>query len=82
MRAMKRTMYSDKQITYVWRQARSGHPSGGYVCCQLGVSEETYYIWLKQFAQFPRQPDTYGVCYPTSDQPDFRNGRTLASNCL
>jgi len=46
---MKRSRFSDEQITYALRQADSGTPVAD-VCRQLGVSEATFYVWKKKFA--------------------------------
>ena len=46
---MKRTRYSEEQITYALRQAESGTPVAD-VCRQLGVSEATFYVWKKKYA--------------------------------
>lgn len=46
---MKRSRYSEEQITYALRQAEGGTPVAD-VCRQLGVSEATFYIWKKKYA--------------------------------
>ena len=46
---MKRSKFSEEQITYALRQADSGTPVGD-VCRQIGVSEATFYQWKKKFA--------------------------------
>lgn len=46
---MKRSRYSEGQITYALRQAVSGTPVGD-VCRQLGISEATFYVWKQKFA--------------------------------
>lgn len=46
---MKRSRYSEEQITYALRQTESGTPVAD-VCRQLGVSEATFYIWKKNYA--------------------------------
>ena len=45
---MKRSRYSDEQITYALRQADAGTAVGD-VCRQLGISEATFYVWKKKF---------------------------------
>lgn len=45
---MKRSKFTEEQITYALRQAESGTPVGD-VCRQLGVSEATFYVWKKKF---------------------------------
>ena len=46
---MKRSKYTEEQITYALRQADSGTPVAD-VCRQLGISEATFYIWKKKYA--------------------------------
>jgi putative transposase len=46
---MKRSKFSEEQITYALRQADSGTAVAD-VCRQLGVSEATFYVWKKKFA--------------------------------
>ncbi len=46
---MKRSRFSEAQITYALRQAESGTPVAD-VCWQLGVSETTFYVWKKKYA--------------------------------
>ena len=46
---MKRSKFSEEQIAYALRQAESGTPVGD-LCCQLGVSEATFYAWKKKYA--------------------------------
>lgn len=46
---MKRSRYSEAQVTYALRQAESGTPVAD-VCRQLGVSEATFYVWKKKYA--------------------------------
>ena len=45
---MKRSRYSDEQITYALRQADAGTAVAD-VCRQLGISEATFYVWKKKF---------------------------------
>ena len=47
---MKRSKFSEEQIAFALRQAESGTPVGD-VCRQLGVSEATFYVWKKRYAQ-------------------------------
>lgn len=46
---MKRSKYTEEQITYALRQAESGTPVAD-VCRQFGVSEATFYVWKKKYA--------------------------------
>jgi putative transposase len=46
---MKRSKFSEQQITYVLRQAEGGTPVSD-VCRQVGVSEATFYLWKKKYA--------------------------------
>jgi putative transposase len=46
---MKRSKFSEEQITYALRQVESGTAVTD-VCRQLGVSEATFYVWRKKFA--------------------------------
>ncbi len=41
--------FSEEQITYALRQVEAGTPVAD-VCRQVGVSEATFYIWKKKFA--------------------------------
>ena len=46
---MKRSRFSDEQIAYVLRQAEAGTAAAD-VCRQLGISEATFYVWKKRYA--------------------------------
>ena len=46
---MKRSRFSEEQVTYALRQAESGTPVAD-VCRQMGISEATFYIWKKKYA--------------------------------
>src|SRR3977135_2074265 len=46
---MKRSKFSEEQIAFALRQAESGTPVAD-VSRQLGVSEETFYLWKKKYA--------------------------------
>src|SRR5450755_648139 len=45
---MKRSIFSDEQITYALRQAESGTAVAD-VCRQLGISDATFYVWKKKY---------------------------------
>jgi putative transposase len=46
---MKRSRSSDEQIAYALRQADCGTAVTD-VCRQLGISEATFYVWKKRYA--------------------------------
>lgn len=46
---MKRSKFSEEQITYAMRQHEAGTPAAD-ICRQLGVSEATFYVWKKKYA--------------------------------
>ena len=45
---IKRSKFTEEQVTYALRQAESGTPVPD-VCRQLGVSEATFYVWKKKY---------------------------------
>src|SRR5215475_7237674 len=47
---MKRSRYTEEQITYALRQAESGMPVSD-VCRQIGIAEATFYIWKRKYAK-------------------------------
>lgn len=47
---MKTSKFAEEQIAYALRLAESGTPVGD-VCRQTGVSEATFYVWKKKYAQ-------------------------------
>jgi len=47
---MKRSRFTEEQITYALRLADSGTPVVD-VCRQLGVSEATVYTWKKKYVK-------------------------------
>jgi putative transposase len=46
---MKKSRYTEEQIAFALRQAESGMPVSD-VCRQMGVSEATFYVWKKKYA--------------------------------
>jgi len=47
---MKKTRYTEEQISFALRQAETGTPVGE-VIRNMGVSTQTFYRWKKQFGQ-------------------------------
>ena len=47
---MKKSRFTEEQITYALRMADSGTPVGD-VCRQIGISEATFYVWKKKYAE-------------------------------
>jgi len=45
---MKKSKFSEEQITFALRQAEAGTPVE-QVCRKLGVSQATFFRWKKQF---------------------------------
>jgi putative transposase len=48
MRAMKKSKFSEEQITYALRPAEAGTPVAD-VCRQMGCSEASFYLWKKRY---------------------------------
>lgn len=46
---MRRSRFSEEQVTYALRQHEAGTPAAD-VCRRLGVSEATFYQWKKKYA--------------------------------
>jgi putative transposase len=46
---MKKSRYTEEQIAFALRQADSGTPIVD-VCRQMGISEATFYVWKKKYA--------------------------------
>jgi putative transposase len=47
---MKKSKFTEEQIAYTLRLAESGTPVAD-VCRQMGISEATFYVWKKKYAQ-------------------------------
>jgi putative transposase len=47
---MKKSRFTDEQITYALRQVESGMPPAD-VCRQLGCSEASFYLWKKRYGK-------------------------------
>jgi putative transposase len=48
-RSVTRKTFSEEQIVYALRQAEAGTPVVE-VCRKLGITEQTFYRWRRQFA--------------------------------
>jgi len=53
---MKRKRFSVEQIVAVLNQAEAGLPVADLVR-HVGISEQTYYRWKKQYAGLPSRPE-------------------------
>jgi putative transposase len=47
---MKKSRYTEEQISYVLRQAEAGTPVSD-VCRGMGISEATFYTWKKKYGE-------------------------------
>jgi putative transposase len=47
---MKKSKFTEEQIAYALRQVEAGTPPAD-ICRQLGVSETTFYVWKRKYAQ-------------------------------
>lgn len=45
---MRRSRFTEEQIAFTLKQTETGTPVLE-VCCKLGVSEQTFYRWKKQY---------------------------------
>ena len=48
-RTMKRSRFTDGQIAYALRQVDGGTAVAD-VCRQMGISEATFFVWKKKYA--------------------------------
>lgn len=46
---MKKTRFTEEQILFALKQGAAGQPVSD-VCRQMGISEATYYVWKKRYA--------------------------------
>lgn len=46
---MKKTKFTEEQILFALKQGSAGQPIAD-VCRQMGISEATYYVWKKRYA--------------------------------
>jgi putative transposase len=46
---MKKSRYTEEQILFALKRAEVGQPVGD-VCRQMGISEATFYVWKKRYA--------------------------------
>jgi putative transposase len=46
---MKRSRFTDEQVAYALRQVDGGTAVAD-VCRQMGISEATFYVWKKKYA--------------------------------
>jgi putative transposase len=46
---MKRSKFTEEQILFALKQAETGQVVGD-VCRQMGISEATFYVWKKRYA--------------------------------
>jgi len=46
---MKKSRCTEEQILFALKRAEAGQPVGD-VCRQMGISEATFYVWKKRYA--------------------------------
>ena len=46
---MKKTKFTEEQILFALKQGSAGQPVAD-ICRQMGISEATYYVWKKRYA--------------------------------
>jgi putative transposase len=50
---MKRSKHSEEKILFALKQAEAGQAVSD-VCRQMGISEATFYVWKKRYANLGR----------------------------
>jgi putative transposase len=50
---MKRSRHSEEKILFALKQAEAGQ-AVSEVCRQMGISEATFYVWKKRYANWAR----------------------------
>jgi putative transposase len=46
---VKKTKFTEEQILFALKQGSAGQPVAD-ICRQMGISEATYYVWKKRYA--------------------------------
>jgi len=46
---VKKTKFTEEQILFALKQGTAGQPVAD-ICRQMGISEATYYVWKKRYA--------------------------------
>jgi len=46
---MKKSKFTEEQILFALKQGNAGQPVAD-ICRQMGISEATYYVWKKRYA--------------------------------
>ena len=70
---MKRSKFSEEQITYALRQHEASTPVDN-VCREFGVSQASFYAWKKKYAQHGRLGAEGSAPAPRGERPDLSAG--------
>ena len=70
---MKRSKFTEEQITYALRQHDAGTPVGD-ICRQLGVSAASFYAWKRRWCMNRNWPATN----PTHRSITYQERTTMA----